>query len=105
MMLNPVSAFQGYWSTESAKIDAGKALFATSLSSEGSILQDPEFAEMALYIKELEDQLFEVHKFVERMVMTFTVMGFSSINRDSLLAFRCFAGGTLEVPSENLASP
>jgi len=32
-------------------------------------MQDPEFAEMALYIKELEDQLFEVHKFVERMVL------------------------------------
>uniref|UniRef100_A0A7S4PBR1 PX domain-containing protein n=2 Tax=Guillardia theta TaxID=55529 RepID=A0A7S4PBR1_GUITH len=32
-------------------------------------MQDPEFAEMGLYIKELEDQLFEVHKFVERMVL------------------------------------
>uniref|UniRef100_A0A7S4PBN6 Uncharacterized protein n=1 Tax=Guillardia theta TaxID=55529 RepID=A0A7S4PBN6_GUITH len=39
---------------------------------------------MGLYIKELEDQLFEVHKFVERMVMTLTVMGFFSINREFL---------------------
>jgi len=43
--------------------------FKSSPSAPPKAVQDPEFLAMGQYIKDFEGQLFEVHKFMERLVM------------------------------------
>ena len=45
------------------------SLFKSAPSAPPKAVQDPEFLAMGQYIKDFEGQLFEVHKFMERLVM------------------------------------